>query len=210
MSGFKVPIFFGTILTLVVLVLQNRTPAYQLMLLGIRFRPLPLGLLVAGAVLSGLFIGVIIQRTDRRPRLNAKPKNAPRDVQSAPEVQTFGTIPQTSAPEESESPSPRTSGTNGWDTSASSSWTEKSDDLGNSFWSRPAKAKSRKKQTGVASVTPINPDLATPKSSKDGHDGDSDPMMVEAEYRIVTPYEREGTDEFDDEFFDDFFEDEPS
>ena len=235
MSGLKVPVFFGSILTLVVIVLQNRTPTYQLMLLGAQFRPLPLGLLVAGAGLSGLFLGAILQRTGRRPHPEARSRSASREVSSPPGFQTFRTIPRTpdsddpetdefdfnqpadreftTSPETltEETSSTRPSTTKGWDTGVSSSWVEDAKEQeSRSFWSRPAKGQSRRKRTGFGSVTPINPNLNSSKASNAGNGEASDPAVVDAEYRIVTPYQREETDEFDDEFFDDFFEEEQS
>jgi hypothetical protein len=223
MSGLKVPVFFGLILSLVIVVLQNRTPVFELVLLGMRFPPLPLGLLVAGAVLSGLCLGAILQRTGRRASAKPRPPSAPRDGSAMPEFQTFRQSPDGPVFQDSDSdefdfndtdPEPlgrpekpssaRSTGAKGWDSGGSSSWTGSSDATEEGFWSRPAKAKPRKSRTGLGSVTPINPDLSSPQSSKNTEG--TDPGIVEAEYRIVTPIQQADTDEFDDEFFDDFFE----
>jgi hypothetical protein len=223
MSGLKVPVFFGLILSLVIVVLQNRTPIFELTLLGMRFPPLPLGLLVAGAVLSGLFLGAILQRTGRRAIAKPRPPSTPREGSAMPEFQTFRQSPDGPIFQDSDSdefdfdnpdpepverpeqpPVSRSTGAKGWDSGGSSSWAGSSGATEEGFWSRPAKAKPRKRRTGSGSVTPINPDLTSPPSSNNARG--TDPGIVEAEYRIVTPIQRADADEFDDEFFDDFFE----
>ena len=213
MSSLRVPVFFGSILTLVVLIIQNRAPVYQLTVLGMRFRPLGLGFLVAIAVLSGVVLGAMLQRMGpkRSPR-------ASRQIGSEPEVQTFGSIPKDSVQAEDDDPfdfeeeeeptsqdepesNPPVSSNKGWDTSAPSSWTEEATQ--ESFWSRRGNPRPKPERSGKASVTPLRP-----KAKRDNPEPNS---VMDAEYRIVTPYERQtddGDDGFDEDFFDDFFDEE--
>ena len=96
MSGLRVPVFFGSILTLVVLVIQNRTPVFEITLLGFRSQPLPLGLLVAIAVTAGIILGAILQRIGGRRIARKSPPAASETYSGPAEFQTFRSIPEPS------------------------------------------------------------------------------------------------------------------
>ena len=211
MSGLRVPVFFGSILTLVVLVLQNRTP-FQLTLLGMQSQPLSLGALVALSVLSGVALGAVLQRTGGQPSSRRSSRSSqPRVTEpySGPEeFQTFRATPQSEGGDqrddddevEVERP-PSESRIKGWDVSGSQSWTEQANQAEQEgrFWSRANEKKSRR-----GSVTPINSNRNRDKS-KTVNQEDSESVM-DAEYRIIPPEQPGRDDGFDDDFFDDFFD----
>lgn len=210
MSSLRVPVFFGSILILVVLVLQNRTPVFQITLLGMRSRPFELGILVAIAVLSGVLLGAILQRTgSRRSTGRARSKPMPTSSYSGPaEFQPFGTTPETPSSDTGEAgpqdgldaepmsqASEDATSAKGWTSGASKSWGEQSESEGR-FWSQPDK--------GPGSVTPIQSKRDRKKTRQPADE--TEPSVVDAEYRLVTPAQPESENGFDDNFFDDFFE----
>ena len=219
MSGLRVPVFFGSILTLVVLVIQNRTPVFEITLLGFRSQPLPLGLLVAIAVTAGIILGAILQRIGGRRIARKSPPAASETYSGPAEFQTFRSIPEPSnedfdSPDQTHEeadtappsrPMSSDSTSKGWDTEMSSSWTEQSEKMDEEgrFWSR-SKPSSR-----PGSVTPFNRKRKQDKSPAKSNNPDS---VYEAEYRFVTPDPQSknqgNNDGFDDDFFDDFFDEE--
>ena len=216
MSGLRVPVFFGSILTLVVLVLQNRTPTFAVTLLGIRSQTLPLGGLVAIAVISGILLGSILQRTGRRSRSNSRTKayQPTTDYDGPAEFQPLRSVPDSDEDETDESDewdeanvfsSPTKMKAKGWDSGVSESWTEQAEEAEGRFWSR------REARPQHGSVTPINL-----KRNRDESEAEDRPSVFDAEYRIVPPAQQEQENRkperrdqdsgFDENFFDDFFE----
>lgn len=203
MSGFKIPIFLGSILGLMLLVIQNRTPVIQLTFLGMRSRPFSLGLLVAVAGLAGLIIGLILQRgSNGSTASTSRPKSTSK--RSTPNTmfnrRGFRSQSQTTATEA------ETSAAKGWDTAPSTTWDgqpQKSDES-EGFWAAPKKQKNR----DLFRTPRRSSRDREPKRRSLAHEDEANPV-VEAEYRVVsTPYSRYEAEEegFDDAFFDEFLE----
>lgn len=224
MSGLRIPILLGSIGSLIVLVLQNRTPVIQLTFLGMRSRPFSLGLWVTLALIIGVIVGFMVQMGSA---LGAKPVEArtanrtskransqPQGFRSNP-TQDFEPTPFEPTPLETEPTIDSTSAQNyGWESPTSTSWNGEQE-RGSEFWAAPEKPKARPRAQrrddgGLAKNQYPTPGPSTNRISLERDDTMPTPV-VEAEYRVVTPYSRfegQDDDEFDDAFFDEFFDEE--
>jgi uncharacterized integral membrane protein len=196
MRGLILLIFLIFIVTLV---LQNPAPMIHLVFLGMRSRALPLGFWVVLAGGAGLITGLLVQglvgsraetRTSNRTSgTNRSSKRRPSD------------------------PQPTKLFENNWDT-GETDWEgnpQTTRRKKKQFWSTPSD------RTPEPAAEPRGDRDPSAKESRADAPGENDKKkrtntknsVVDAEYRVVSPYQRPGgeeDDEFDDDFFNEFLE----
>jgi hypothetical protein len=182
MRGLILLIFLIFVVTLV---LQNPAPMIHLVFLGMRSRALPFGIWVVLAGAAGIFTGLLVQGMVGSGSTKTKT------------VTSGSARPSKRRPSD---PKPTKLFENNWDT-------------GETDWEGNPQSTSRKKKQFWS--TPSDRDQS-PKESRSDSPQESDQKkrtnakksVVDAEYRVVAPYQRPGgdeNDEFDDEFDDEFF-----
>lgn len=197
-------VLVGLLISLVAVTLQNQTPAFSLVFLGMRSRPFPLGIWIIGAIAVGMAIGLLLLfllRMNRQgPPLESRsvPPRRPRPTRSTRQPKTR-TAPKTSTASDWDAPQgsdwgPREAGSS----PAATATRDEFDPDASIDEQRYARAGSKPPSTTSYSRSASDPEFSSQPGQRES--------VFEAEYRMVNPPKSEPPQEAWDDLEEDFFD----